>query len=244
MVLMVCISLSLTFLSAHSIDVVDWEHPTTAQQGVDYIHLLSALRASLPEPTYILTSALPAGQWALRNINLAVAASYLDFINLMTYDFSGPWVERVGHHAQLYTPKHPHSDAATVSCDSAIKYLLSTGVPSSKIILGIPAYGRSFLGASKIGQAFSGSAGEEGTFEYKDLPGAGTKEQVDKSVGAAYCVSGDGGFVTYDNPETVKMKASVVRKMRLGGLFYWTGTADVWGPRSLIEAGYNCVHNL
>ena len=162
----------------------------------------------------------------------------------MTYDFSGPWVDTAGHHAQLFTPKHPHNEAASISCTSGIELMVSNGVPTNKIVVGIPAYGRSFLGAKKIGQAFSGSGGEEGTFEYKDLPRPSTKEEVDKSVGAAFCVGGDGGFVSYDNPETVKMKASLVRKSKLGGLFYWTGTADVRGSRSLIETGYNSMHCL
>ena len=223
---------------------IDWEHPNDSQQGIDYIKLLSTLRAFLPSPAYILTSALSASQWSLRHINVFAAASYLDFINLMTYDFTGPWVDSAGHHAQLYTPKHPHNDAATLSCDSASKFLLDCGVPSNKIVLGIPVYGRSFVGATKIGQGYSGAGGQEGTFEYKDLPRPGTKEQVDKSVGAAYCVGGDGGFVSYDNPETVKMKATLVRSLRMGGLFYWTGTGDVRGERSLIETGYNSLHHL
>ena len=162
----------------------------------------------------------------------------------MTYDFSGKWVDSAGHHAQLYSPKHPHNDAATLSCESAAQFLLSNGVPASKIVLGIPAYGRSFVGATKVGEAFSGCAGEDGTFEYKDLPRPGAKEQVDKTVGAAYCVDADAGFVSYDNAETLKMKATYVRSLRLGGLFYWTGTADVKSERSLIQTGYKTMHYL
>ena len=198
----------------------------------------------LPEANYLITSALPAGQWALRYINLAAAASYLDFINLMTYDFSGPWVDRAGHQSQLNTPKRPHNDAAMVSCVSAVQYVLANQVPSYKLLLGIPAYGRSFLGASKIGERYSGSGGREGTFEYKDLPRPGTTEHVDQVSGAAYCVGGDGGFVTYDNPETVRMKANFIRAEKLGGLFYWTATGDGKGDRSLVESGYNSMHNL
>lgn len=190
----------------------------------------------------MVTSALPAGEWALRNIDLARASSYLDFVNLMAYDFSGPWTQATGHHAQLHTPQRPHSDSARISCNSAVMYMLSKGVPSQKILLGIPAYGRSFLGASKVGDRFTGHGGEEGTFEYKDLPRPGAQERIDEEVGAAYCVGGDGGFVTYDNPRTVQFKAHFVKQRRLGGLFYWTGTADVKGPSSLVEAGYNSLH--
>ena len=162
----------------------------------------------------------------------------------MTYDFSGPWTNTCGHHAQLNTPTQPHSADATLSCRSAVVYMRSKGVPSAKIHLGIPVYGRSFLGATKIGDPYVGQGGEEGTFEYQNLPRPGAQEWVDEQVGAAFCVGGDGGFVTYDNPQTVQLKAQLVRQQRLAGIFYWTGTADTKGPRSLVEAGYNSLHDL
>ena len=180
----------------------------------------------------------------LRDIDIAAASSLLNFILLMTYDFSGPWVDLVGHQSQLYTPKRPHNDAATISCNSVVMYTLSRGVQPDKIVMGIPVYGRSFLGADKIGKQYSGSAGNEGTFEYKDLPRPGSKEYVDKDLGAAICLGGDGGLVSYDNPETVTLKANFVKSKRLAGLFYWHGAADVKGTRSLIEKGYIKLHNL
>jgi chitinase len=86
---------------------------------------------------------LPAGQWALKNIDLEKAQKYLDFINLMTYDFAGPWEPLSGHHAQLFAPRHPHNEAARTSCEAVVKYVLSEGVPSKKLLMGIPTYGRS-----------------------------------------------------------------------------------------------------
>ena len=221
--------------------VVDWEHPANQQEGHDYIQLLTALRDQFPTP-YVLTSALPADEGTLRNINVAQASVYLDFMNLMAYDFAGPWTELSGHHAQLYTPHQPHSDAALTSCVSSTTYLLSKGVPARKILLGVPTYGRSFLGVSGIGERYRGHAGEEGTFDYKDLPRPGAQEHVDENSGAAYCIGGDGGFVTYDNPQTVRLKARFAVEQSLGGLFYWTGTADVRGPRSLVETGCRTLH--
>ncbi|KAF2807043.1 chitinase 1 precursor [Mytilinidion resinicola] len=222
---------------------IDWEHPADPQQGNDYVQLLATLRAFLPAPRFTLSSALPAGEWALRNINLANAAQYLDLINLMSYDFSGPWVKACGHHAQLYTPQVPHNDDASISCHSAVAYILKQGVSPNKLLLGVPAYGRSFLNTHGVGHPFSGTAGEEGTFEYKDLPRPGTQELVDEQVGAAYCVGGDGGFITYDNPQTVKMKANYAKQNGLAGLFYWTGTGDSSDTaRSLAYNGYIGLH--
>jgi chitinase len=224
-----------------AVRIVDWEHPEDNIQGQNYILLLDALRRCLPQP-YILTSALPAGEWALRHIDLAAACRYLDYINLMTYDFSGPWVDASGHHAQLYAHRVPHNDAAATSCHTAVSYLQKVGVPANQIVLGIPAYGRSFLNCNDIGQGFTGHAGEEGTFEYKDLPRPGASEHVDMTLGAAYCVGGDGGFVSYDNAQTVRQKAAYVKEHGLGGVFYWTATADNKGPRSLIESSFTALH--
>ncbi|KAF8537636.1 glycoside hydrolase superfamily [Trichophaea hybrida] len=220
---------------------IDWEHPSNTQQGQDYILLLDSLRRYLPAP-YIVTSALPCGEWALQHIALPIAAQYLDFINLMSYDFAGPWTDSSGHHAQLYTPRCPHNDSATTSCDSAISYVRSMGVPAYKIILGIPAYGRSFLGCDDVGQQYTGHAGDDGTFEYRDLPRPGASEHVDMALGAAYCCGSDGGFVSYDNAQTVRQKAAYVKEQGLGGVFYWTATADRKGSRSLVEASFSALH--
>ncbi|KAF2146675.1 glycoside hydrolase family 18 protein [Aplosporella prunicola CBS 121167] len=224
---------------------IDWEHPNSTQQGHDYVSLLQTLRTYMPAPIYTLTTALPAGQWALQHIPLARAAQHLDLINVMTYDFSGPWVPTAEHHAQLYAPRKPHSAHCGVSCQSAVSYFTSQGVSPKKLLLGVPAYGRSFLGAKGPGHSYRGHAGDEGTFLYKDLPRPGTKERVDDKTGAAYCVGGDGGFVSYDNAATVRQKAGFVKAEGLAGMFYWTGTGDDMDDkeRSLVFNGYVGMHN-
>ena len=74
--------------------------------------------------------------------------------------------------------------------------------------MGIPVYGRSFLGAARIGEPFFGSGGQEGVFEYRELPRPGSREYVDQEVVAAFCIGGDGGIVSYDNAQTVQRKAN------------------------------------
>ncbi|KAJ5630130.1 Endochitinase B [Penicillium herquei] len=214
---------------------IDWEHPADSTQGKDYVRLLARIREVLPSP-YVLASCLPAGEWALQNIDLSAAHKYLDMINLMTYDFSGPWEPETGHQAQLYgTP---------TSCYLAVSYILSQGVPSRKVILGIPTYGRSFLDCNGPGQKYTELGGEDGVFDYRDLPRPEAQEILDNQAGAAYCVGGDGGFVTYDIPATVQQKAQLVTTTKLGGLFYWHICSDSRGPRSLIETGYNTLHDM
>ena len=58
--------------------------------------------------------------------------------------------------------------------------------------------------------------GNNGTFEYKELPRKGCKEMIDRRHIAAHSLGADGGFVTYDNPETVRIKAQYCRQKGLG----------------------------
>ncbi|KAI9699187.1 MAG: hypothetical protein M1820_007266 [Bogoriella megaspora] len=224
---------------------IDWEHPKNLEEGQNYVRLLATIRAWLPRPRFLLTSALPAGQWALRNIYLAAAHDFLDLLLLMAYDFCGPWTEKAGHQAQLQNIVKAANEHSGISGHSGVSYLISHDVPSYKILLGLPTYGRSFLGADEAGQKFRGHGGEDGFFQYRDLPRPGSREYVDPNYVGAYCVGGDGGFVTYDNPETVKMKAEYVKKHALAGLFFWTGVGDSDSvQRSLVYQGFQALHSV
>lgn len=173
----------------------------------------------LPEEHYLLTTALPASRAILGNIDLRRAADYLDLLNLMAYDFYGHWTSRSGHHSQLY-PSSSKEDESSYGA-GIVAYLLSQGFPARKLLLGIPLFGRSFPGVTGPGHRFSKPSGD-GTLEYQQLPRKGTKEHVDKKAGAAYCVSsGSTGFTSYDNPETVKMKAAFVKQKGLGVCNHW-----------------------
>lgn len=228
-------------VEASGLDGIDinWAYPADAQQGANFVALLAAVRVQLPDEQFFVTAALPAGRTTLQNIPVAQAAAYLDFVNLEAYDFYGPWSHRSGHQAQLYSMSKDETSGS-----SGVSYLMSHGCPARKILLGIPLYGRSFLGVGGPGHRHKGLGGEDGAFEYHTLPRKSAKETVDKRIGAASCVGGDGGFVTYDNPETVKMKAAYCKQKGLGGLFYWTGPADSREKsRSLVAAGFRALHS-
>lgn len=250
-------------LGMNGIDI-DWEHPSTKAQNQQYTHLLARLRDALPSPQYLVTTAVPAGLWALENMDLAKALIYVDMINIMAYDFVGPFpgINESGHHAQLRClDLHENfCDVAKTSGEVATRFLLEQGVAREKIVLGVPLYGRSFLGATGPGQLFRGHGGQEGgIFEFKDLPitkqegDARRKEsdpdaitpcaeQFDSKLVAAWCVGPQtqegGGFVTYDNTMSVEAKARFVKEEGLGGIFYWhIGFDKPKGEGSLVDVG-------
>lgn len=105
------------FVTEHGFDGVDidWEFPVSGgdkdhvarpQDKRNFTLLLAELRKRLDArgkadgKHYLLTIAAPAG--GLARIEIDQIHPHLDFINLMTYDFAGPWSERTGFNAALH----------------------------------------------------------------------------------------------------------------------------------------------
>ncbi|KAJ2902633.1 hypothetical protein MKZ38_000300 [Zalerion maritima] len=217
---------------------IDWEFPDTPHNGANYVRLLRTLRAYLPRPYYQITTALPAGEWVLRNIDIKTASFYLDYLNLMCYDLAGPWSDKSGHQAALHQPRWNHS---APSGDSAVNYLIRNGFPRWKIVIGVPVYAQYFPGARGPGDAFNKP--EASQMEYRDVSYWKRKyAQVDTTVVAASNVDSQKGFMSFDTPETVQIKAHYVKSQGLGGLFYWHGVGDVWGSLGLVCAGHKALN--
>lgn len=207
---------------------VDWEEISYEKQGDGLVNLLRDVRLYLPANQYEVTTALPAGEWTLRHIDVAELAKYAT-INLMAYDFFGDW-SLSGYHAQLQANSPDGTSGRT-----AVQYLLDSGVPPSRILFGVPLYGRSFKGTHTIGQNHH-RPGQ--TFKYNELPLPGTAELVDHKAVAACCIDNNEGLVTYDNDITITLKADYVKEQKLGGLFYWEATQDKTpDAKSLIAVG-------
>lgn len=254
-------------LGMNGIDIV-WIHPLSEDQSQQYIRLLGRLRDAMPSPQYLLTTAVPTGTWALRNMNIGKVSQLVDMINVMAYDFIDPSAEitQSGHHAQLRCPQGAKEGivAAKTSEQTATQFLLEQGVAREKILLGVPLYGRSFLGATGPGQPFNGDGGQEGgIFEYRHLPitepdghrgGQSSDadaitpcaEQFDPDREVAWCVGPQledrDGFITYDNATSVEAKAKFVKEEGLGGMFYWhIGFDKPKGEGSLVDVGGNAL---
>ncbi|KAK9466681.1 glycoside hydrolase superfamily [Lipomyces arxii] len=211
---------------------IDWEYPADANQAQDYVALLRETHAAMdvyakqfPEkPHFELTIAAPCGPENYSKMLIKDMDHYLDFWNLMAYDFSGAsWSTVAGHQANIYTGQF--------SADAAVKAYMHAGVPASKLVLGMPLYGREFANTAGLNRAFQGigttGSWEAGVFDYKALPQPGAVEYVDEDAIAAYSYdSNKHTLVTYDNVTSARMKAKYIKEHGLGGAMWWESSGD------------------
>lgn len=233
---------------------IDWEYPSDAGQAQNFVDLLAAVRGELSkaeqkrngtQPHFMLTVACPAGPQHYQVLNIAAMDRYLDFWNLMAYDYSGSWDTIAGHQSNWF-PSQSCPSCTPFSTDAAVRFYTSQGVDHDKIVVGMPMYGRAFTSTQGPGTPFNGvGAGswENGVWDYKVLPKPGCDVKNDLEIGASWCYdSANQLMISYDTPEIVKYKAGMIDKYGFGGGMWWESSADKqFGSGSLLEAFLNTV---
>ena len=134
------------FILKYSYDGVDidWEVPESQAEVANNVLLMQALRDALPFPRYLVSMATPSepGHWG--EFDFAHLTPILDFYNVMTYDFHGPWTNHAGHNSPLFSNESDPGHDGSID-DSMNLYLNKLGVPPEKINLGTAFYGYEFL---------------------------------------------------------------------------------------------------
>ena len=228
-----CITL-LTKWGLDGLDL-DWEFPK-AEQKQAYTALLTEMRRQLNQRAildgrpYLLTNAVPAGPWAMARMEIAKVTPLLDWYNLMTYDFYGTWSAITGHNAPLLT--NP-ADPQGLSADTTVLAYLAAGVPSNKLVLGVPFYGRAWEGAGSqnagLFQTYTGPFMNH-TMEYQEivskyLPTFERHWDDASKVPWLYDPQGQ-VIISYDDSDSLRLKAFYVRQRALGGMMIWQLAGD------------------
>jgi len=244
---------------------LDWEYPGkagntnefTAADKDNFTLLLKAFRTRLDEIAYLYAGEHYPLTIATSAVNIENSydvpeiIKYLDFINVMTYDFHGAW-DSVTDHAPFES-----GSSAGWSFTESLEMWLAAGTPKHQLVAGFAFYGRSVKDITStandgLGQPFtcrsgcteSGSFGTEAVYEAKDLIYAQTNGGV---VGVGSGAGGGEGFeyhwdeaqsvpwlfnptsktfISFDNKRSICIKAKWAHEQGLRGGMFWEIAGD------------------
>lgn len=221
---------------------------TRKEDKRNYTLLLKELRQVLDAQgkkdgrPYLLTVAAPAGPTTSENLELPEVAKLVDWFNLMSYDFHGGWSPLTHFNAPLYAVEGDPTADETVrrhfNVDSAVRSYLKREVPKDKVVVGVPFYGRGWRGVTggkdglfaKRGPGLPKGTWEDGLFDYKDLAanyvGKYRRHWHDEAKVPWLYDEKAGVTISYDDEESMRIKARYVADGGLGGVMAWELSGD------------------
>ena len=212
------------FVKAHNLDGLDmdweWEYnPVPAADTIAYNKLLTELREALPKDKS-LSAALPCSQYYGKWFTPEVLVKNLDWFGFMTYDMTGDWDEK----AMFDSPLYPHEGYTTWSWQETLEYWSKRGVPTKKMVFGIPSFGFEFKGATGPGSDFTKGSAKQ--VAYKDIvKNTDWKFYYDSISVEPYGVSAT-GYVTFEDPHSSAVKSRWVKENGYAGIMVWEVSHD------------------
>jgi chitinase len=225
---------------------IDWEYPVAPgaegtiyhpSDSENFVELLKEFRRQYEQagrPDFLLTIAGAAGEGIARHLLLQESAQYLDLVAIMTYDFYGAWSGETNHHTNLCTsPGDTAGEDRRSSTDRSVKaYRDALGVPAEKLLIGAAFYGRPWrnVGSANNGLYQPGEGFAQPGSDYRSLKALinqGYTRFWDEQAQAPWLYSaGEQIFWTFDDPESVRLKAQYARANGLGGVMFWEISGD------------------
>ena len=194
-----------------------------------------------------MTVATSANPNYVENIEVGLIHEYLDWINLMTYDFHGPWGGDLDAVTNLNSPLYsvaedpsPEPAHSSFNLDAAVQVYLELGTPPEKLNPGLAFYGRSFVGVPDENNGlFSSYTGvppigtwENGVFDYWDLEenyidlGGYTSYWHPEALVPWLYNPVTQIMISYDDEDSINEKANYIVNENIGGAMFWEFSGD------------------
>ena len=240
---------AIEFLRTHNFDGldIDWEYPRGPDDKASFVSLIRELRLAIEgeakgskKAKLLLTAAVPATFEAIEaGYDVPEIAKYLDFINVMTYDFHGQWENEVGHNSPLYPLDSATGFQKRLTVDYSANEWVRQGAPKEKLIIGMPVYGRTFtladpsqfdIGAPASGGGDAGRyTGESGFLSYYEICDFLHKDNTtlvwDNEQQVPFAYRGE-QWVGFDDERSLKTKTKWLKSEGFGGIMVWSVDLD------------------
>lgn len=235
----------VNILKTYALDGIDldWEYPGQLGPGIkhrdedktNFTAMLRELRAQLDvvsderkrvgSDRYTLTIATAGGTY-FKFTEMEKVHPYVDWINIMTYDFYGISTP-AGHHATLFTPANTYYRRTT---DSDVKDHLNAGIPTNKIVIGAAFYGKVWTNVTAIEPITEGKYARSYSYAQltrEILPSSAYERRWDSVAKSDYLWNPTTStFISYEGPAALKAKADYVKQNKLAGVMFWEYSND------------------
>jgi chitinase len=215
---------------------IDWEpSATTTEDGLAFTSFLKMLRARYPNR--IITTALGASDYWIGHFSWKDITDNVDFVNVMTYDYSGGWGGRADYASNLF-PAGAYTPKPTLSVAEGMSNLIQNHkVSPSKLLLGMTFWPSRFA-VNHIGDSFPvNGRGYSMNITYAEamalLQTGKYTEFWDAKAAMPYMErKGGGSVVVYESPESIRRKCDYATKLGCAGVMIWHLGADLDGDHA------------
>ncbi|XP_050043208.2 acidic mammalian chitinase-like [Dermacentor andersoni] len=222
---------------------LDWEFPSPKDAN-NFVHLLEEASEELkndPERPLLLSVAVPAPlSLVLESYDVLYIAKYADFVNLMTYDMhTYHWYTPfVDHNSPLFARSGELPFFNTLNLAYSANAWATLGMPKSKIMVGIPTYGLSWVLKNptrwQVGSLATGCDKHGGGFvtlpEVCALLSDGAQREYDAESMVPY-LHKEKLWVSYDDQASVALKTTWILRNGYGGTMTFSLSSDDWAGK-------------
>ena len=191
---------------------IDWEYPTSSMANIssspddteNFTLRMQDIRAAIGNEKELTLATVASARY----IDFKAILPSVDFVNIMAYDMaSAP-----KHHSALY----PSGHSGDITSDGAVTAHLKAGVPPSKLVMGMPFYGR-------------GGDGYPSFQDYNKVGNTDTQytEKWDEVAQVPYLADKNDTLVFgFENPRSLAIKCQYILDKDLLGGMYWDYSGD------------------